>query len=225
MQKAFRLYGSTIGKKVAMALTGFVLFGFVLLHMYGNLKAFQGPEKFNAYAEGLRTLGQPVLGHGQLLWAVRAALIISVAVHVIAAVQLWILARAARPVAYRKAPALELSYASRTMRWGGVIIFLYVAYHLMHFTFGNVHESFVPGDVYHNLVTGFRAWPVTALYVVATGALGVHLYHGVWSALQTLGAAHPRYNAYRRIAAAVVAVAVSLGFVSVPAAVAVGVLR
>jgi succinate dehydrogenase / fumarate reductase cytochrome b subunit len=225
MQQAIHLYRLTIGKKVAMALTGLVLFGFVLMHMYGNLKAFQGPEKFNAYAEGLRTLGQPVFGHGQLLWAVRVLLIISVAVHVIAAVQLWMLGRAARPVAYRKAPALELSYASRTMRWGGVIIFLYVSYHLMHFTFGNVHGSFVPGDVYHNLVTGFRAWPVTTLYVVATGALGFHLYHGVWSALQTLGAAHPRYNAYRRIAAAVLAVGVSLGFVSVPAAVVAGVLR
>jgi succinate dehydrogenase / fumarate reductase cytochrome b subunit len=225
MPQAIRLYRSTVGKKVVMALTGFVLFGFVLLHMYGNLKAFQGPDKINAYAEGLRTLGAPLLGHGQLLWIARIALIVSAAVHVVAAVQLWVLGRAARPVPYHTPPRLELTYASRTMRWGGVIIFLYVAYHLMHFTFGTVHASFVPGDVYHNLVTGFQAWPVTAVYVAATGALGFHLYHGVWSALQTLGVAHPRYNRYRRVAAAVFAVAITVGFISVPAAVVVGVLR
>ena len=225
MQQAIHFYRSSVGKKVVMAVTGFVLFGFIVMHMYGNLKAFQGREKLNAYAEGLRTLGAPVFGHGQLLWAVRIVLLASVALHVVAAVQLWWLGRSARPVPYHTPPRLELSYASRTMRWGGVIIFLYVTYHLMHFTWGNAHPSFVPGDVYHNLVTGFQAWPVAAVYVAATTAVGFHLYHGLWSALQTLGAAHPRYNPWRRVGAAVFAVGVTVGFIVVPAAVLAGALR
>jgi len=146
-------------------------------------------------------------------------------VHMAAAWQLTRQSTAARPVAYKRAPHLEMSYASRTMRWGGVIILLYVIYHLMHMTFGNAHPFFVAGDVYHNLVYGFQSWPVVLAYLVATGALAFHLHHGVWSALQTLGAAHPRYDGYRRAGAALTAVVVSLGFASVPVAVITGWLR
>ena len=225
MRHAIHLYRSTIGKKVVMALTGFILFGFLLAHMYGNLKAFQGPEKINTYAAALRTLGEPLLGHGHALFVARLVLLSSVVLHVVAATQLTLLARAARPVAYHQEPHLELGYASRTMRWGGVIIFLYVVYHLMHFTWGNAHPSFVAGDVYHNLVAGFQVWPVSVVYVVATAAVGAHLYHGLWSGLQTIGANHPRYNPYRRVGAAVFAVVVVVGFLSVPVAVMAGALR
>jgi succinate dehydrogenase / fumarate reductase cytochrome b subunit len=144
---------------------------------------------------------------------------------VVAATQLTVLARAARPERYHLPPRLEQSYASRTMRWGGVIIFFYAIYHLMHFTWGTAHASFVPGDVYHNLVTGFQAWPVAAVYALATVMVGIHLYHGLWSALQTLGANHPRYNRYRRMGAAVFAGLVTAGFLAVPAAVMAGGLR
>ncbi|HXV85976.1 MAG TPA: succinate dehydrogenase cytochrome b subunit [Gemmatimonadales bacterium] len=225
MRPAVRLYRSTVGKKVVMAVSGLVLFGFLLMHMYGNLKAFQGPAAINAYAEHLRTIGQPLLGRGQLLWLVRIILLVSLVAHVAAATQLTLLARSARPVLYRMAPRLEQSYASRTMRWGGVIIFLYAVYHLMHFTWGNAHASFIPGDVYHNLVTGFQAWPITVVYVAATGVVGLHLYHGVWSALQSMGINHPRYNRHRRTAAAVLAGLVTVGFVAVPVSVVAGVLR
>lgn len=225
MRRVVHFYRSTVGKKVAMAASGAVLFFWIIAHMLGNLKTFQGPEHINAYAEGLRSFGEPFFGPGQVLWLVRLVLIACVALHVFAALQLWLLSRAARPVGYHTPPHLELSYASRTLRWGGVIIFLYVAYHLMHFTWGTAHPDFRPGDVYHNLIVGFRSWPVAAVYVLAVGALGFHLYHGVWSALQTLGLNHPRYNRYRRAVAAVVAVGLFLGFVSVPVAVLAGVLR
>jgi succinate dehydrogenase / fumarate reductase cytochrome b subunit len=225
MRRVVHFYRSTVGKKVAMAASGAVLFGWIIGHMLGNLKTFQGPEHINEYAEGLRTVGGPIFGPGQLLWLIRLVIIACVAIHILAALQLWVLSRRARPVGYHTPPHLELSYASRTLRWGGVIIVLYVVYHLMHFTVGNVHPDFRPGDVYHNLVVGFQSWPVAAVYIVATGALGFHLYHGVWSALQTLGLNHARYNRYRRAVAAVVAVAVFAGFVSVPVAVLAGVLR
>ncbi len=225
MRRVVHFYRSSVGKKVVMAFTGAVLFLWIVAHMIGNLKAFQGREHLNAYAEGLRTVGGPFFGPGQVLWLVRSVLLVCVVLHVVAALQLWWLSRAARPVAYQQAPHLELSYASRTLRWGGVIIFFYVWYHLMHFTWGTVHPDFIPGDVYHNLVVGFQAWPVAALYIVAVGALAFHLYHGVWSALQTLGLNHPRYNRYRRAVAAVVAVALFVGFVSVPVGVLTGVLH
>ncbi len=225
MRRVVHFYRSTVGKKVTMAVSGIVLFLWVIAHMIGNLKVFQGSEHLNAYAAGLRTVGGPFFGPGQVLWLLRLVLLACVAVHVIAALQLWLLARAARPVAYHDAPHLELSYASRTLRWGGVIIFLYVWYHLMHFTWGTVHPDFIVGDVYHNLVVGFRSWPVAGVYVLAVGALAFHLYHGVWSALQTLGLNHPRYNGYRRLAAGVVAVGLFVGFVSVPVAVLAGVLH
>jgi len=224
MRRVVHFYRSTVGKKVVMAGSGAVLFFWIIAHMLGNLKTFQGPEHINTYAEGLRRLGEPFLGPGQILWLIRLVLIACVVLHVVAALQLWRVSRAARPVGYHTPPHLELSYASRTLRWGGVIIFFYVWYHLLHLTVGSVHPDFRPGDVYHNLVVGFRSWPVAAVYGLAAGALGVHLYHGVWSALQTLGLNHPRYNAYRRAVAAVVAVALFLGFVSVPVAVLAGVV-
>jgi succinate dehydrogenase / fumarate reductase cytochrome b subunit len=225
MRRVVHFYRSSVGKKITMAASGAVLVLWIIAHMLGNLKTFQGAEHINRYAEGLRTMGGPFFGPGQLLWLVRLVLLAAVGVHVVAGIQLWLMSRAARPVGYEREPHLELSYASRTMRWGGLMLALYVVYHLMQFTWGNVHPDFRPGDVYHNLVVGFRSWPVVLVYAAAVGALALHLYHGVWSAMQTLGLNHPRYNAYRRTAAGVIAGAVFVGFLSVPVAVLIGVLR
>ena len=225
MRRVLSLYRSSVGKKILMAATGVVFVLFVLAHMYGNLKAFYGPEKFNHYAEFLREVGAPMFGHGQLLWIFRIVLLAAVAIHVLMAVQLWLMSRAARPVPYGKGLRPEEStYASRTMRWGGVILAAFVTYHLLHFTVGTVHPDFVPGAAYENLVIGFQSWPVVLAYTVAMAALCLHLYHGVWSALQTLGANHPRYNGYRRPLAVVVAGVVFVGFMSVPVAVVAGII-
>jgi succinate dehydrogenase / fumarate reductase cytochrome b subunit len=218
-------FRTTVGKKVAMAVTGTILFLFVVGHMWGNLKAFLGPAHFNEYAEGLRTFGAPFFARGQLLWVIRAVLLAAVGVHVLAAVQLWLLARRARPTGYRMTPHLELSAASRTMRWGGLAITAYVVYHLMHFTFGNAHPDFIPGDAYHNLVVGFQSLPVVAVYGVATLFLGFHLYHGIWSALQTLGLNRNAHGGWRRVAAGTVAALVFVGFMLVPVAVQAGIVR
>lgn len=220
------LVHSSIGQKVQMAVTGVILLLWIVGHMAGNLKAFQGPEKFNAYAEFLREMGAPVFGHGQLLWVVRGGLLLAVVIHIVAAVRLTLMSRGARPIRYGHGVEPDAStYASRTMRWGGIIIFLYVIYHLLHLTFGTAHPDFVVGDAYHNLVTGLAVWPVSAVYLLAVLALGLHLYHGLWSAFQTLGANHPRYNHVRRPLAAGLALAITLGFITVPVAVLAGVLR
>jgi succinate dehydrogenase / fumarate reductase cytochrome b subunit len=225
MRRVLNLYRSSVGKKILMAVTGVVFVLFVLAHMYGNLKAFYGPEKFNHYAEFLREVGAPMFGHGQLLWVFRIVLLAAVAVHVVMAMQLWLMSRAARPVSYAKGLRPEEStYASRTIRWGGVIIFTFVVYHILHFTVGTVHPDFVPGAAYENLVLGFQAWPVVLAYTIALSALCLHLYHGVWSALQTLGVNHPRYNRYRRPLALLVAGVVFIGFMSVPVAVVAGII-
>ncbi len=226
MQRVFNLYRSSVGKKVMMAATGVVFFQFVILHMLGNLKAFQGAEKFDHYAEFLREMGAPIFGRGQALWIFRIGLLLAVTVHIVAATQLWRMSKSARPVKYsHRLDAGASTYASRTMRWGGIIIALFVVYHLLHFTVGTVHPDFVPGSPYHNLVTGFQWWPVPIAYIVAMCALAMHIYHGVWSSFQTVGANHPRYNRLRRPFAALIAIMTFLGFVSIPVSVLAGILK
>ena len=198
-----------------MAASGAVLFGFVIAHMLGNLQVYLGPEAFNGYAEKLRRLGP-------LLWAMRAGLLVAVVLHIWSAWSVTRMSRAARPVGYRDRENRESTYASRTMRWGGVILLLFIVYHLMHFTFGNAHPDFVPGDVFHNFVAGFRSPVVSGFYIAAMAALGLHLYHGVWSMLQTLGLSHPRYDSLRHAFATLVAVAVVVGNVTFPVAVLTG---
>lgn len=224
MKRVEALYRSSVGKKIAMAVTGVILVLFVIGHMGGNLKVYAGPEAFNHYAEGLRLFGDPFLGRGQLLWLVRIVLLLSVFIHIAAAVQLVRQSRAARPRAYGRYEPHVFSYASRTMQWGGVIILLFVIYHLMHFTFGNAHPDFIHGDAYHNFVVGFQQWPVSVAYIAAMIPLGLHLYHGVWSMLQTLGANNPKYNRIRRPIAAAVALAVVVGNISFPIAVLTGIV-
>ncbi len=226
MRGVISLYRLSIGKKIVMAATGLVLFLYVLGHMLGNLKAFQGSEKLNAYAEFLREVGAPALGHGQLLWIIRIVLLVAVGLHAVSAWQLARMSQLARPVAYQHRLERDAStYASRTMRWGGVVIFLFVIYHLLHFTVGSAHPDFVAGSVYRNVVIGFQSWPVASVYVAAMLALGMHLYHGVWSMFQTFGMNHPRHNPFRRLFAAVLAVVIVVGFLAVPVGVLTGILE
>lgn len=228
MRRVATLYRTTVGKKVLMAVSGVVLFGFVFVHMLGNLKmlfpAADGHYAMDVYAEFLREVGYPLLPHEGVLWLARFVLLAAVGVHVVSAVQLTRLSRAARPAGYAKEESLSLSYASRTMRWGGVILLLFVVYHLLHFTTGQAHSTFVAGAVHQNYVAAFRSPLVFGVYFVAQAALCLHLYHGVWSFFQTLGLSHPRYNHLRRPFAAGFALVVFVGFLTPPALVLAGVI-
>jgi len=212
---------STIGRKVVMAVTGLILFGFVFAHMLGNLQMFlPDHEAINHYGKFLREML-----HGGGIWVARAVLLGSVSLHIWAA---WSLTRTswkARPVPYKVVTPDASSYASRTMRWSGPIVFLFIVYHLLHFTVGSVHPAFEEGQIYRNVIVGFSFWPVAVAYVIAISALGLHLRHGAWSMLQTLGASHPQWDRLRNLAATVFTVIIVLGFISVPLAVLAGVLK
>ncbi|MEO7794069.1 MAG: succinate dehydrogenase cytochrome b subunit [Thermoanaerobaculia bacterium] len=216
---------STLGKKAVMAVTGLILFGFVFVHMFGNLKMYQGEEKFDHYAEALRELGKPLLGPGQALWIARSVLLAAVLLHIGSAWSLTRQSRRARPVRYERHQLVQSTYAARTMRWGGVILLLFVLYHLAHLTLGWAHPDFTPGKVYQNVTIGFQIGWVSAFYIVANLALGLHLYHGLWSLFQTLGLSHPLWSPWQRRFAATFAVAVTVGNVSFPIAVLTGVVR
>jgi succinate dehydrogenase / fumarate reductase cytochrome b subunit len=223
--RRYRLWSSSVGKKIVMAVSGLILYGFVVVHMLGNLKVYQGKEAFNHYAEGLRTMGEPFFGRSQLLWIARIILLAALIVHLLAVVQLTRQSKAARKQAYKKFDGLEFSYASRTMLWGGLLVLAYVIYHLMHLTFGNAHPNFVHGDVYNNFVVGFQQWPVSLAYIVAMIPLGLHMYHGFWSMLQTFGANNPKYNRVRRPIALSLSLVVVLLNISFPVAVLAGWLK
>src|SRR5262249_2028446 len=212
--------GSTVGKKVVMAVTGLILFGFVVAHLIGNLQVFLGPEALDAYAVFLREFL-----HGAGLWIARVVLLAAVVLHIWGATSLTITSRKARPKGYREYRARESTYASRTMVWSGPILLLFIVYHLLHLTFGTVHPNFVEGRVYHNVITGFRVWPVTLFYVVAQLALGLHLYHGGWSMLQTLGLSHPRWNRLRFAVSFGFTAFVTAGNILIPVAVLAGWVR
>jgi succinate dehydrogenase / fumarate reductase cytochrome b subunit len=220
-------YRSAIGKKAVMAVTGFILFGFVLVHMVGNLKLYFGPEHMNEYAESLRTMFTPMVPREAVLWVARLVLLAAVVLHIHSAYGVTMMSRDARPVAYRNREYVKGTYAARTMRWGGVIVLLFIIYHLLHFTFGwkAVHGDFVPGDVYHNVVTGFRVWWVSAFYIIANLALGLHLYHGVWAMFSSVGVTHARFENWRRTFATVFAAIVTIGNLSFPLTVLAGFVR
>lgn len=215
-------YRSALGKKVIMAVTGIVLFGYVLVHMLGNLKLYLGKESLNHYAEWLRVMGEPLFPHGAVLWIVRIILLGSVALHILAAIQLTLINQRARPTGYEQKELVAASYASRTMRWGGVIIVLFVIYHLLDLTWGTVNPGFVAGDVYRNVLASFQVWPIAGFYIVAQVTLGLHLYHGLWSLFQSLGWNHPKFNQWRRSFAITFAWIITLGNVSFPVAVLTG---
>ena len=224
-------YRSALGKKTVMAVTGIILFGFVFGHMVGNLKLYQGAYEagdhageyaLDVYAEGLREIGAPVFGHAQVIWMARMGLLVALLLHVHAAWGVTRQSRAARETPYRKWRPRASSYASRTMRWTGVILLLFVVYHLLHLTVGTVHEDFVPGSVHHNVVSAFENPVIAIVYVLANLALGFHLFHGLWSLFQTLGFFGPRLNAFRRQLAIALATVVTLGNISFPLAVLTG---
>ena len=222
--RALRFFDATIGKKAVMAVTGVILFGFVVGHLVGNLQIYAGADKVNHYAKFLHSMPGP-------LWGARIALLVSVVLHVWASFELWLLKREARPVAYKKRANLSSSYASRTMLWSGPIIAAFVIYHLLHFTFGTV----LPGglarlpdgdvDVYRNLITGFSQPLVSLFYVVAVTLLGVHLYHGLWSMFQSLGVSHPKYTPRFKQFAAAASVLITVGNISIPVSVLAGIVR
>jgi succinate dehydrogenase / fumarate reductase cytochrome b subunit len=208
-----------------MAVTGVILFGFVLVHMAGNLKVYLGPEHFNEYAEALRTMFMPFLPREGALWIARVVLLAAVVFHVHSAYALTMLNREARPVAYRDRGFVKATYASRTMRWGGVIILVFVIYHLLHFTTGQAHHDFIKSDPYHNFVSGFRVWWVSAFYILANLALGLHLFHGLWAMFSSLGVTDKRFENWRRGFAVAFAVLITVGNVSFPLSVLLGIVR
>lgn len=224
--QAMAIYQTTIGRKVIMALSGVVWIGYVVAHMYGNLKAFGGAAYFNEYAEGLRHLGAPIFGHLHLLTIARILFVVSIAVHVWAAWTLYRQAARARPQSYANLRVVQADYASRTMRYGGVVIALFILFHLAQLTWGiqGVHSDFVRGDAYHNLIGAFQSPIVVALYLVALVALGFHLFHGTWSMFQTLGLNTQRYDRIFRGLAWLLAIVVPLGFAVVPLAIQFGIL-
>ena len=211
-------YRSTIGRKIVMAVSGIVLVVYVIGHMTGNLLAFQGRARLDAYAHFLQS-------SAPILWTVRSVLLLATMLHVHSAWSLTRDARAARPAGYARREVLSSTMGSRTMRWGGVLLLVFIVYHLLHFTTGTVHPDFVRGQVYDNLVTGLSVPAVAVFYLVAMLALALHLSHGVWSLFQTLGVSHPHLERGRRGLAIVLAIVVPAGFAAIPLAVLLGWLR
>ena len=217
-----RFYRSAVGKKWVMAVTGVVLMGFVLAHMIGNLKLYLSKEEINLYGEALRNMPGPLLPRTVLLWSIRIVLILAFVFHIHSAIGLSLINRRARPAADRyQSPRdyVAADYASRTMRWTGIIILAFLIFHLMDLTWGNANPQFLRGDPYNNLVYSFRRVPVAIVYVFANVALAFHLYHGTWSIFQSMGFTNPRYNAMRRRFAQGFAAIILLGNVSFPIAV------
>jgi succinate dehydrogenase / fumarate reductase cytochrome b subunit len=216
------LYSTAVGKKYVMAISGMVLMAFILAHMVGNLKLYFGAAALDNYSHWLREVGEPALPRQALLWAVRITLLAAVTAHIVTAYQLTMINRRARPQAYRsKRDYVAADFASRTMRWSGIIVILFVIWHLLDLTWGPVNPDFVSGDPYHNVVASFERVPVSIIYVIANLALGVHLYHGAWSLFQSMGWTRP----WRRQFATVFAGLIVLGNVSFPLAVMFGVVN
>lgn len=217
MTRALTFYSTSIGKKVVMAITGVILFGFVIGHMLGNLQVFIGANQMNAYAALLKA-------NAALLWGVRIVLLVAVIWHIVAAVQLTRISQRSRPEGYYYKDAIQADYAARTMRWSGPIIAVFVIYHLLHFTFGSVHPHFDVHNVYRNVISGFRVWPVSLFYIIAMVALAFHLWHGIWSMFQTLGLINPKSDKIIHRLAAIATLAIAIGFISIPMAVLAGLI-
>jgi succinate dehydrogenase / fumarate reductase cytochrome b subunit len=224
--KGARASRSTITLKLMMAASGIIFIGFVLLHMYGNLKAFSGHDAYNEYAEHLRILGEPMVPRNGALWIIRTVLIVALVVHVYSAVALWRRAKQARTTQYVMKKNKASSFSSRWMRWGGVTLLLFIIWHLLEFTIGKVNVAGgATNDPYNLLVDSFNTWWMTVIYLVAMATLGLHLHHGVWSAAQTLGLtnnARARRNA--KSLGWILAVVIAGGFSLVPIFVLAGVI-
>ena len=218
--RAPSFWQSTNGKKVVMAVTGCILFLFIIGHLLGNLLVYEGPAKFNAYAAFLHF-------DSSLLWIVRIVLLTAVVLHITATVQLALRNKRARPVGYSRKEAINSSFASRTMYWSGPIVLAFIIFHLLEFTAGYIHPDsvFIHGNAYHNLVAGFSVWWVSAWYIFALILLGIHLRHGLWSMFQSVGVNHPKHTPFLRKAAVVIAVAIILGYISIPISVLTGLVK
>lgn len=214
-----RFWDSSVGKKMVMGATGLILVAFVILHMLGNLQFFAGAERFNAYSHLLQ------VDLIEFTWALRVTLLVSVVLHITAAYQLTLRNRAARPAKYAKRDPQVSTYAARTMRWGGVYLLLFIPYHILHFTTGTLHPAFVRGQAYGNVVIGFEVMWVSLFYLGAMVFLGLHLYHGAWAALRSLGAARPSEDPQHRRIALAIAVIVPVGFSLLPLSVMLGLVR
>jgi succinate dehydrogenase / fumarate reductase, cytochrome b subunit len=216
---------SSIGKKVLMAVTGLILFGFLVGHLAGNLLIFLGPEALNAYAKKLRDLGP-------LLWAARIVLLGSITVHVLAAIKLTVENRSARPISYECDRSIQTTYAAKTMLLSGFLIFAYIIYHLLHFTFHTVHHDITAGahhagdhvDVYLMVVSSFQNIFISGAYCVAMVVLGLHLFHGLSSMFQSLGLNDERVQCKLTWVARITAILISVGYISIPVAVLTGVV-
>jgi succinate dehydrogenase / fumarate reductase, cytochrome b subunit len=207
---------TSVFKKAVMAVSGIIMVLFLIAHMIGNLKAFQGPETFNHYSEWLRTFGEPALPPRTLLTVIEIVLVVSVVAHMWSAFALWKQARRARPERYVVKKAVAQSYASRTMRWGGVIILAFIIYHLLDQTFGAVNPAGTDSTPYERLVEGFQNPLVTAFYAIALILLGFHLRHGIWSATQTLGQSNKRRERSVNAFAIVFSVVLIAGYLLMP---------
>jgi succinate dehydrogenase / fumarate reductase, cytochrome b subunit len=213
-------WASTVGKKIVMAVTGILLFVFVIGHLLGNLQVFEGPAKLNAYGAFLHSIGE-------FLWPVRIVLLIAVTLHIVATVQLALLKKRARPIEYSVKKAIASSYASRTMYWSGPIVLAFIIFHLLHLTAGYIHPgaAYIEGDVYHNVVSGFQVWWVSLSYIVAVSLLGLHLRHGLWSMFQSLGIHQPQHTLRFKKTALVIALLITLGYISIPISVLLGLVK
>jgi succinate dehydrogenase / fumarate reductase cytochrome b subunit len=213
LNRAFRFYQATIGKKAVMAVTGLILFGFVVGHLIGNLQVFMGREAIDAYGAFLHHST-----HG-LIWVFRLVLLTSVIAHIVASIQLTKTKMDARPIGYVKTDYSHSSYASRTMMWSGPIIAAFVIFHLMDLTWGTVNPAFQEGKVYDNIIATFSRWPVAAVYIIAMTMLCMHLFHGVYSMFQSAGASHPKYTPALQRFAKWFSFLIWAGYVSIPVAV------
>jgi succinate dehydrogenase cytochrome b subunit len=223
------LYSTALGKKYVMAITGIIGIGFVIVHMIGNLKVYlgrvNGEYDIDVYGEFLRNLLVPLLPRTYALWTLRIVLILALALHLHAAYSLTVLNRRARPVKYQsKRDYVAADFAARTMRWSGIIVLLFLAFHLADLTWGWANPGFVRGEVYRNLDASLSRIPVAIIYIVANIVLGIHLFHGTWSLFQSLGWNNPRFNRWRRGLATAIATIIVVGNCSFPIAVQAGIV-
>lgn len=214
--------GSTVAKKVGVSITGLIMYGFVILHMLGNLKTFTGVDeetsmhKLDLYALFLRQMGEQMVGHGTVLWVTRVVLLLAIITHVSLVINLSAINKRARPVGYDKFNHKSATFASRSMLYSGMFISLFIIYHILHLTIGSLHPNFIEGQVFHNITTTFNSGINTAVYTIAVAFLGIHLYHGVWSLFQTLGLNNSHYNNLFQKLALLSGIGVFIGFAAVP---------
>jgi succinate dehydrogenase / fumarate reductase cytochrome b subunit len=219
-ERPVTFWQSTNGKKVVMAVTGCLMFLFVIGHMLGNLQIFEGPARINAYGHLLHNLGE-------LLWIFRGTMLLAIVLHITATVQLALRSQQARPIGYSRKEAINSSYASRTMYWSGPIVLAFIIFHLLQFTAGYIHpqSQFIEGDVYHNVVAGFQVWWVSVWYIFAVSLLGLHLSHGIWSMFQSVGLAHKRHTPVLKTVAGATATLIVLGYISIPISIMLGFVK